>query len=275
MRYFAPFLLGTVLMALFACGGNSASTDSSDEPNMTSEESTRSQDQDSLLQLYQQLLAARQDTLPLETIREAGKIYPVDEAPKDTGFFIFREQLLDAVRNKDVFHLMDAIHPDIKVDFGGGSGVADFVDSWKLDNPDEAENSAVWPVLEQVLKNGGTFDPGRRDFTAPYVFAVWPAAYDAFTHVAVTGAGVRLRSAPNLQSQTLTMISNDVVKRLEVTPVEETISGETFPWVKVQLLDETEGYVFGKYIRSSIDYRAGFSQQQDGSWRMTYLVAGD
>jgi hypothetical protein len=201
----------------------------------------------------------------------------VDEAPKDTSFFIFREQLIRAVERRDVFHLMDVIHPEIKVDFGGAAGVADFVSVWELESPEKAKSSRVWSILKKVLDNGGTFTDGGKLFIAPYTYAIWPDDYDAFEYVAITGSGVRLRSAPNLQSQTLTMISYHVVKRLETTSREETIGGETYPWEKVQLPgdDGQEGYVYGKYVASSIDFRAAFEKQANGKWLMSFLVAGD
>lgn len=262
------FPLSIVLLA--ACG----STSETDEKATPAEEAA-GLNPDSIRQLYQQLLAARTDTLPASQVREAGKLYPVDEAPRDTHFFLFREQLLDAVQGRNLFHLMDVIHPQIKVDFGGSAGVADFVTTWQLDTPEKAEQSPVWDILEDVLRQGGSFADQGRLFTAPYVYATWPPDFDAYEYVAITGSGVRVRSAPSLQSQTLTMVSYDILKRLETSPVEETIGGETHPWVKIQLPDEREGYVYGKYVRSSIDYRVGFEKQSSTRWLMTFLLAGD
>lgn len=170
---------------------------------------------------------------------------------------------------------MDIVHPEIKVDFGGAAGVADFVSTWQLDSPENAAESGIWEVLERILKNGGVFENGAGRFVAPYTYASWPQDADSFAYIAVTGAGVRVRSAPNLQSQTLTLVSYDILKQLETTPVEETIGGETHPWVKLQLPDETEGYVYGKYVASPIDFRAAFERQPSGKWLMTFLVAGD
>lgn len=276
MRKIFSLLLAVYGLTLFACGNDPQTVENDTETDPVTEART-AQDRDSIRQLYHQLMAAKQDTLPLNPIYEAGKLYPVDEAPKDTSFFIFRERLLQAVKKREVFSLMDAIHPEIKVDFGGGTGVADFVSTWELDSPEKAKDSRVWRILEQVLQNGGTFDNGGRSFIAPYIFAIWPDDFDAFEYVAITGSGVRLRSAPNLQSQTLTMTSHDIVKRLETTSTKETIGGETYPWEKIRLTgdDGKEGYVFGKYVASSIDFRAGFERQPNGKWLMNFLVAGD
>lgn len=277
MRKFNYFLFALLSLSIPACGGGASESETDTVQDDESSMTFRSQNRDSIQQLYHQLMAAKADTLPLNPIYEAGKIYPVDEAPKDTSFFIFREQLISAIERRDVFHLMDVIHPDIKVDFGGAGGVADFVSVWELGSPEKAKSSRVWTILKKVLENGGTFENGGKVFVAPYIYAIWPDDYDAFEYVAITGSGVRLRSAPNLQSQTLTMISHNVVKRLETTSVEETIGGETYPWEKVQLPGEDgeEGYVFGKYVASSIDFRAAFEKQANGKWLMNFLIAGD
>lgn len=276
MRIQTLLLLVLSILFLYACGGNGAGEDPA-SGTAAANEVMQDQNQDSIRQLFHQLMAAKEDTLPLNPVYEAGKIYPVDEGPKDTAFFVFREQLLNAVRRREVFSLMDVIHPEIKVDFGGGTGVADFVSTWELESPEKAKNSRVWNILERVLENGGTFEDGGKMFVAPYVYAIWPDDFDAFEYVAITGSGVRLRSAPNLKSQTLTMVSYDVVKRLETSPIEETIGGETYPWEKIQLAGEDgpEGFIFGKYIASSIDFRAGFERQGNGRWLLTFLVAGD
>ena len=44
---------------------------------------------------------------------DMGKLYPVDQAPKDTAFFIFREQLKEAIRKKETFQLLPHLVPMI------------------------------------------------------------------------------------------------------------------------------------------------------------------
>ena len=89
------------------------------------------------------------------------------------------------------------------------------------------------------------------------------------------GAGVRLRSGPGLSTQILKTLSYDLVKLVEMTPTEETIGGETHPWIKVQLADGTEGFLYGKFYRSPLDFRAGFQQDEAGQWKLVRLLAGD
>lgn len=228
-----------------------------------------------LTDVYQTWKASRSDSLPAQSITEAGKLYPVDEAPLDTTLFILRESLRDAVRNKDILPILEALSPQCKVSFGGEGGVDGFIDIWGLESEEKTQSSPLWEALGKVLSNGGTFSDQGNMFTAPYSFSNWPQSVDAFTHLLVDGAGVRLRKKPTLQSDVLATLSHDIVLLVENTNEKLTLDGETFPWVKVKTLNDDEGYVWGKYLISAIDYRAGFRKKQDNTWHITFFLAGD
>ena len=148
---------------------------------------------------------------------------------------------------------------------------------WELDSPDKIPQSNLWSTLETLLPLGGQFnDYGKGAyFEAPYLGPCWPATAEPYEFGAVIGAGVRLRSGPGLSTQILKTLSYDLVEYLETTPTEETISGETHPWIKVRLADGMEGFLYGKFYRSPLDYRAGFQKNDAGQWQMVLLVAGD
>lgn len=227
---------------------------------------------DSLYRLY---FAALTDTLPRRQNRESGKLYPVDEAPLDTAFFIFREELRQAVREKSVMDLLDRVAPEIKVSFGSETGKPGLIKIWGLGSEQQNQESALWTHLGEVLDAGGVFNDNRTRFTAPYYFDRWPDAYDAFEYAAITGTGVRLRAAATLESKILTNLSYDVVRVLTYGAAESAIGGDVHPWHQVALLDGTEGYVYGKYLKQAIGYRAGFERRSDGAWHMTFFLAGD
>lgn len=223
---------------------------------------------------YQHYQNQRLDPMPTRQVKEAGKLYPVDEAPVDTAFFVFREELIDAVEEKNIFAIMEAVDDDIKAGFGSENGIAAFAGAWELESEEKTKQSPLWDVLADVLNGGGAFQDGRQRFVAPYVYAAWPDEYDAFTHAAVTGAGVRLRSEPSLSSRIITMVSHDIVEFLGEENKTETIDGETYPWIHLRTLDGTEGYLWGKFVERPIGYRAGF-EKRDGVWKMVFLVSGD
>jgi hypothetical protein len=261
------FILAISLLAV-GCGR-------SGEPQQTGGESSgrAALSRDSLRLLYQEFLAARADPMPTYQAKGEGKLYPVDEAPLDTSFFVFREQFRQAIARKDVFYLLDVAAKDISVSFGEQSGFADFVTIWGLgsNQPDTLE---IWSVLERILAGGGAFSESRKAFSAPYIYATWPEAYDAFDYGAITGSGVRLRAEPNLSSRIMKTISHDIVLVLSESLPEE-IDGEIYPWVQVETLDGIQGYVFGKFIAYPVGYRAGFRRAGNGEWYMMFLVAGD
>lgn len=257
------------LLLLLSCGNNGADTSQSEtEANA----SVTALDRDTLRSLYQQYYAALEDSLPLQQIREEGKLYPVDEAPRDTAFFVFREQLKATLAQRDVFGLLDVVDKNIKVSFGGEEGVADFVTTWDLDSK-APDSLRIWKLLSHVLAQGGTFSKGGKAFYAPYVHSTWPDAYDSYTYGVVAGSGVRMREGQSLNSRILKTVSYDIIKVLEEGKAAE-IGGEVYPWIKVEHLDGTQGYIYGKFVGQPIGYRAGFEKGEKG-WRMVFFVAGD
>ena len=85
-----------------------------------------------------------------------------------------------------------------------------------------------------------------------------------------------MRSEPSLNARILKSLSYNIVKVLQVVnDKQETIGGETHPWVKIQLPESAlEGFVYGKYLRSPIDYRIGF-EKNGRNWQISFFVAGD
>ena len=47
-----------------------------------------------------------------------------------------------------------------------------------------------------------------------------------------------------------------------------------FIGIKIRTLSGVEGFVFGKYVRSYIDYRASF-RKINGKWCIVSIVGGD
>lgn len=256
-----------VILLFFACN------DSSETSEMTLPKAKSVNQDSSTRVLYKEYREGKELFSPTQ-IYELGKLNPVDEAQNDTVFFVFREKLLDAVRNKDIFYLLDQLDPNIKVNFGDGNGVEAFTQAWQLTSEEKTKVSPLWDELEKTLQLGGSFDKDNDLFLSNYVFATLDEPYDPFIHAVVVGSGVRYRSAPNLQSKVVGRLSYDVVEVLDRNGPTATIGGETYPWVKIKSLTGKEGYIFGKYIVSPIDYRAGF-KKINGNWKMTFFVAGD
>jgi len=83
----------------------------------------------------------------------------------------------------------------------------------------------VWRQFGRVLRLGGSFD-GDGAFNAPYVSARWPARFDPYEHVAITGSAVQLRAR--------SLTSAPIVGRLDFDIAEAlTDDSVTSGWMRV------------------------------------------
>lgn len=266
-KYILPSLI-FLLFGMLACNNSAkvaeqAAVKAADQPI----------NQDSIRRLYADWIKNRRDSMPLRQIVEPGKLYPVDEGPTDTSFYVFREGLWKIIENRDKFQLLEMVDENVQSEFGAPTGVAPFVEKWNLDS--RKDSSAIWKTLQTILSQGGTFDKDKQTFAAPYYTATFPNTYDANTVGVITGAGVRVRAATSLTSQILKTISYDILPVTDWQVKQDTVDGAIDHWVKVKLSDKVEGYVFGKFVGSPYDYRAIFTRQPNGAWHLTALVQGD
>jgi len=199
---------------------------------------------------------------------------PVDEASLNTGFKEFRDNLVSAVNSKDLAFLKNHLSPNIRFSFGSSNGVDNFLNHWQLNtNPDKSQ---VWSELVEVLALGGSFDEKKTVFTAPYVFANFPSTIDSFENVAVIDQNVSIHSAPDPSSPVVIGLSYKILRLADNKIYKST--GETQPgwsvnWRKVET-SAGDGFINEVFIRSPIDYRAQF-RQEDGVWKLIFFVAGD
>jgi hypothetical protein len=214
------------------------------------------------------LLLALAFLLAAPASAQVAVLEPVDEAAEDPSFLLFRARLLEAAQARDTSFVLSVLHPDVKVSFGAGDGVAGFRRMWLRGMNPEGEN--LWTALTRTLALGSTYlrtEDGTRTATAPYVFGAWPDTLDAFEHLAVVGERVRVRSAPRSNAETLTTLTYHVVP---------TLYDPSLPdgWRRITLADGRTGYVAAAFLRSPIDYRLGFVREGT-EWRVRYFVAGD
>lgn len=184
-----------------------------------------------------------------------------DQAGRNRSFLNFRNQMLDIVNVQDSMALLNHVDDDIEFSFGGENGVRNFSNFFDLNRGGSA---AFWKEMRQVLRLGGKFKNG--EFHAPYVYANWPKNLDAFTHSAVVGSGVRIRSRPSLDAPAIGTASYEILRLRSV----EAPSG----WKAVRTQDGRPGFIASGYLRSPIDYRAHF-KRVNGEWKLTVFIAGD
>lgn len=198
-------------------------------------------------------------------------VKPVDEAEKNPSFLAFRKKLIDAVKKRDVKFILGIVDKNIKIGFGGDDGIENFKKNWKI----YSRNSELWKELGTVLNNGGVFDKENSNtFYAPYLFSVFPEDIDAFEYQAIFGNNVNLRAKPDITSPIVASLSYNIVKTDWEKSVKSKTNQNEALWLKIETLGGKKGYVKPEFVRSSIDYRAGFEKIR-GKWTLTFFLAGD
>lgn len=207
--------------------------------------------------------------LALTAFSQERYVKPVDDAAKDASFLAFRKKLIAAAERKDIKYLLSIVDPKIKNGFGGQDGIANFKRDWKL----TTKNSRFWKEFLPVIKNGGSFDNNGRSFMAPYTFSSWPDDIDGFEYQVIFGSSVNLRKSPDLKGDVIARLSYNVVQ-VEYETLPKSGRSEHPGWLQVKTLGGLSGYVSEEFVRSHIDYRAGFSKKR-GVWKMDFFLAGD
>lgn len=196
---------------------------------------------------------------------------PIDEAEQNPSFLAFRTKLIEAVKKRDVKYILSITDKNIKLGFGGEDGIENFKKNWKIYN----RNSEFWKEMLTVLTHGGAFEKkNKNSFYAPYLFTNFPEDIDAFEYQAIFGNNVNLRSKPDINSSIVAVLSYNIVKTDWENSVKSPTNENDFLWVKVETLGGKSGYVKPEFVRSSIDYRAGFDKIR-GKWTLTFFLAGD
>jgi hypothetical protein len=195
---------------------------------------------------------------------------PVDEAKTDASFLAFRTKLIEAAKKRDAKYILGVVDRDIKNSFGGNDGIEEFMKAWKINSPD----SEFWNEFFPVITNGGTFfKKGKtKIFFAPYSFNAFPDDLDAFSYSVIFGNNVNLRLKADNNSPVIASLSYNIVEI--VNSINSGSNSEKVSWYEVKTLGGKKGFVSADYVRSPIDYRAGFEKIK-GKWKMTIFLAGD
>lgn len=200
--------------------------------------------------------AAAQDNLPTGS-------YPYeDHGAADTSFAAFRAQLLRAAHRRDVEAVIGFSTPDIFLSFGGDAGHADFRRML-------GEFPELWDALIFALENG-TWRTDE-EYAAPYWFSMpVEGAFDPYTTAFVPARDVVVRAAPSVDAPAISAVSYGYVA---LTP--PYLSPGEGDYQSVRTPGGVEGFMAVEFLHSLIGYRAGFTRDEAGRWRMRFFLAGD
>lgn len=203
------------------------------------------------------------------------QLMPQDDSVKDKEFSLFITKFKKDVKSKNIESLKKSISTDISWSFGDNEGIKGFLKNWKLDkNP---KNSLFWNEIEKVLSLGSAFyNEEKTSHAFPYLFVTFPADYDQFEFAALTGKKINIRKEASSKSAVIETLDYEIVKPVASPEPrkKETVSGFRGDWVEVTTASGKSGYVFSRYIHSSIGYRAIF-EKKGKTWMMTAFISGD
>jgi hypothetical protein len=206
------------------------------------------------------------------------RVKPWDEGVQDASFVKFRNELKEVIAHKDAVALLKLVASDIKIDFGGGHGVAAFRKQWKLPDP----KSELWPALSLVVDQGGNFD-SKTVFSAPYAYSAFPSDVDPVDKVVVTSADAVLRDIPFATGKVIRKLDHDILTVVGVRHYDLVVSATSYHlqhkayaelWLLVKDAKGIPGSVWSGDVRSPLDYRALFEKRK-GKWLIATFLAGD
>ncbi len=210
------------------------------------------------------MLSAATVAAPTKPAAPAKKSYPpVDECLRLDGYFAFRQSLEDIVKKRNSAGLKALIAPNIVWNLSGEPDTKEaFSANWKLAS---GAKSAIWSELDAILPLGcGVQEAG---IAFPHIFTVDVGEVSGISEdVLVTGEDVNLRAAASTSAASKGKISWELIKAKDGIVADG--------WTPVTTADGKSGFIKSNYLRSPIDYRAGF-ERKNGKWMMTFFLAGD
>ncbi|MBC7822780.1 MAG: SH3 domain-containing protein [Candidatus Parcubacteria bacterium] len=216
------------------------------------------------------------------------RISLVDRTATDPEFAKFRQQLQKAIQTRDA-RFVSALIPAKGVPIGFGRSQT--VEDLKLTDP----KAMFWSILEKAMgANCGFAEPDAttsakgwicptvsRDFYRQYPpnpNAAPGLGYE-LSNVIVVGDRVNVRALPNLNSEVVGVLTNEVVKfdqkRFENSQEEQIKAFDPMSdWTPVVLPNRKQGYVYNRYAYRSLENRAIF-KNISGKWQITEMPGGD
>ena len=209
--------------------------------------------------------------LTVHCLAQERYVIPVDESNKDPSFLAFRNKLIKTVKKRDLPGLMSVTDSEFRGSFGPEENVEFF--KKKLESPSSDQD--LWKELLLVLTHGGSFQPhDPSSFCAPYVFGSFPGDVEPFKYQVIFGSNVNLRSKPGLRAPVTARLSYNIVQVDYEHSVPVSQDSERYAWLMIETLSGKKGYVKAEFVRSPIDYRAGFNKV-NGKWKLRWFLAGD
>ena len=286
----ASGLLLLILMAIVACGTSSESDSQSletelDESLNTTETLVDDSNADDseipsedALKPDGEVINDAQLPKPLAEATPRQPLQLVDDGATSAEFTQFRENLRQAVQNRDAEFIRAIAAPDIKLSFG----LPMTIDELDIDNP----SALFWQNMEKAIATGCVseifgVEPEKQTWICPHAFLApdQVSSMDPFEHIVIVGNDINVRVEPTVDSPVVGSVSNEVVRydsegTTELSERQLEAMSTVDGWHPIIMASGQRGFVSSRYAYSPIGYRAFFVKDND-AWQMTIFIAGD
>ena len=286
----ASGLLLLILMAIVACGTSSESDSQSletelDESLNTTETLVDDSNADDseipsedALKPDGEVNDNEQLPKPLAEATPRQPLQLVDDGATSAEFTQFRENLRQAVQNRDAEFIRAIAAPDIKLSFG----LPMTIDELDIDNP----SALFWQNMEKAIATGCVseifgVEPEKQTWICPHAFLApdQVSSMDPFEHIVIVGNDINVRVEPTVDSPVVGSVSNEVVRydsegTTELSERQLEAMSTVDGWHPIIMASGQRGFVSSRYAYSPIGYRAFFVKDND-AWQMTIFIAGD
>ena len=203
------------------------------------------------------------------------KILPIDESKSDPSLVDFIKRLNIIVSQKDTTALYSIIDTAIIVSYGGGLyGKSAFIESWKLNDP---ENSELWKAMKRILKLGGTFEKGDDDkkiFIIPYAnsnkaYEILDSELDCYSTAVCINSHEPVYQSNDIKSKIIGYLQYDFV----VLPDDSKSNGQL---VKIKMYNnKIEGFIDKNSLVYCADRKLDLQKDNTGQWKIMSFAPFD
>ncbi|WP_066507086.1 WG repeat-containing protein [Abyssisolibacter fermentans] len=197
------------------------------------------------------------------------KRYIKSVAVDTDGFDVFKQQLIDAIKNKDMEFLKNHIDEDVYFDYPSVKYCKHGIDL--LFSTHSLEDDIFWSEIIRIIKLGGIKDTNQDRVVFPYFYSdLEEYDFDGDKYVICFKKGTKVYSKPNLQSEIIESLDMEILKckTLFVFPV---FLNQGDMWCNVQLPTGERGYVKSDNLWKTYNYHV-IVEKKNAKWIITSMT---
>lgn len=196
------------------------------------------------------------------------QLFAEDQSYKDKSFQLFKNELVIAIKNKNISFIRDIVSKNVVFSFGyepeyKNDPVGTFLRFYRLDK--HHEKSEFWKNLSKVMSLGCVFKIEGL-YECPYLISNWPSDLDYYDYVVSIKKDAKIRIEPSQKASTIRSADFEI---LNLIPPAMKNS-----WFIVKIDENKTGYIHESEAHSPIGYRVSFKKIKE-KWFLESFIAGD